>query len=404
MATTSITIGTTEQAEALYAFPNNPDLGWTLCQTIEHWFGQTLVRDGYNPESGTPRITAAADATAGQVALTLSAHDSLSGALEGYAVKLPGFLSAAWDAYANVIPELERDGTWDPRGSGWRFFLPVGLPMLNQRSVQFFHYPPVKMLEAMQDYLDDPVPYRVEELLIQNGVSDRAEARLYEAIIDGAPIAAPDDAGSAPGGDPRWGLIPIQHFTGYQRQMLLTLLRPDAAHPGYTIPIVVYGQHPREIFGIEFLGGSSVEINAPTIVEILAGLKTPVIGAHHPYNFYWSAQVDQNDPDNTSVGDGRMVESHCAKVEGLMRADLISAAWQKEMARDPSQNGTEVMQRVTALWRESSNANTVCAMTPHQATLRYSDPEKTTFGFRVDLAKARAECTAHENQTCSFIL
>src|SRR5205823_1550959 len=107
---------------------------------------------------------------------------------------------------------------WDPQGAGWRFFLPLGMPLLNQRSLQFFHYPPIRLLETMQDYLNDPVPVRWEELLAANGVAAEAERPLYEAVVDATPIAAPDDQGTQtlPDGT-TVHLIPIDYFHEYQK-------------------------------------------------------------------------------------------------------------------------------------------------------------------------------------------
>jgi len=42
-------------------------------------------------------------------------------------------MSNGWDALTNAVPKIKGDGQWDPQGVGWRFFLPLGLPMLNQR-------------------------------------------------------------------------------------------------------------------------------------------------------------------------------------------------------------------------------------------------------------------------------
>ncbi len=402
MTTVQIPLGQTTDVAVLFAYPNNSDLDWTLCQTIEHWFNQTLVRDGYG--SAPSQIFAYAEEFGAQVTLSLRADDTLIRVLQLYATRLGKLLTIAWEAYTTVIPLLKQKGKWDPRHYGWRFFLPLGLPMVNQRSLQFFHYPPIKMLAGknMQDYLNDPVPYRIEELLMQNGISDQQQARQFETIIDGAPIGAPDDAGSAKGGDPTWGYIPIQFFTEYQKQMVINLLNPHPVSAGYTIPIVVYGNHPRKIFSQNFLDNKSLEVNQPTMAEIIPGLRTPIIGANHPYGFYWLAQVDKDQP-GTAVGDGKMVPGHCNQVVELMRKDLITAGWQVEMAKDASQDSDRVLDRVSAYWRNMVSQSTVCAMTQYQATLLYTDKEKLSFTFRVDQIEASELCRSHGNDTCSFV-
>jgi hypothetical protein len=235
---------------------------------------------------------------------------------------------------------------------------------------------------------------------MRNGVANRFEAQRYEAVIDGTPIAAPDKAGQLPG-DPEWGAIPIQHFGEYQRAMFKILLLTDRLDSDYTIPVVVYGKNPRKMFARSFLGEDTMLINDPVIAEIVAGKRTPVIGAHHPYNFYWTSQVGEH--GSGSVGDGRMESSQCGPAQDLMRSDLISAAWLVSMSSDPSQDGAAVMQRATEFWDDPANAKVLCAMTHSEATLKYTDPQvKTLFGFAVDLPTAIAACGAHGNDTCSF--
>ena len=58
--------------------------------------------------------------------------------------------------------------------------------------------------------LVDPVPYRWEQLLTFNGVTKKEDLPLYETVIDGAPIAAPDNAGA---------YIPIDAFSDYQEEI-----------------------------------------------------------------------------------------------------------------------------------------------------------------------------------------
>ena len=61
--------------------------------------------------------------------------------------------------------------------------------MLNQRAVLFFHYPPIRLLDTNQDYLDDHVPVRCEELLAANGTSN-SELPLFNTVMDAAPIGS----------------------------------------------------------------------------------------------------------------------------------------------------------------------------------------------------------------------
>ena len=94
-----------------------------------------------------------------------------------------------------------------------RFFLPLGMAMLNQKALLFFHYPPIRLLDTNQDYLNDPVPVRCEELLTANGVA-AADLPLFNTVMDATPIGAEDDQGSktmadrtTPVVDAIWGAI-----------------------------------------------------------------------------------------------------------------------------------------------------------------------------------------------------
>jgi hypothetical protein len=398
-----VMIGTIADATALYAFPNNATLGWTLEQTIEHWFRMTLARDGFGTQISQ---TAIVDTSADTVILRLTCGLGQIEAMEAtaaYAAILPKIYAAGLKAYHNVIPLLKAKGLWDPRNKDWHFFMPMGLPMLLAKSVQFFHYPPQKMLFDMQDYLDDPVPYRVEDLLMANGVSNRSEAQTYECIVDGAPIAAPDDAGSAKGSPSPWGYIPINYFTEYQKDMLLALLHEHPASPGYTVPILVYGTHPNKIFSQQFLAGVDLGINQPTVVEIIPGLKTPVMGSKHPYGFYWTAQVG-SDTSTKTVGDGHMDPQNCGRAVDWMLSDLISTNWLKIMADDPATDGAAALKSVTGFWTDPAQDNLRCALVQSQATLQYTNPEKTQFEYRIKQKIAEAACTSAKNNTCSFVL
>ena len=84
--------------------------------------------------------------------------------------------------------------SWDPQSNGWRFMPPLGLPLLNQRSAQLFHYPSMNLLNPSQDYPNDAVPPGWAELLQANGMQSMDDIVLYERLIDCAPIAAGDDA------------------------------------------------------------------------------------------------------------------------------------------------------------------------------------------------------------------
>lgn len=410
MAPYSIALGGGDRLAQLFSFPNSPGSTETLADTVLHWFGQTLANDGV-PARASVEVSAANDYT-----LMLDGPDALAPAFALYGVRLPKFLENGWDALTTVVPAITKDGKWDPSPDSppppyrpWRFFLPLGMAMLNQRSVQFFHYPPIRLLEQTRNYLDDPVPARCFEMLEANGVAS-SELPLYNAVVDATPIAAADDQGSRtkdalrnPVGDPAWGLMPIQYFGAYQKAQVELLLNPAPGHSGFTVPIVVYGAHPRQIFQKLYNVNLGKSVNGQfvpnaTIAEIVPGQRTPVVSANHPYVFYAQAQ------GFPTVGSGHYFSAAaCQGATAIMRGDLAITRWQKLMADDPSQPPQDVLTACTTYWNDSARAAEVCALARHQASLFYSDPVSLAYEYRISIQQAAAFCGANANNSCAGV-
>jgi len=402
MALFSIPLGTEERLKNLYSYPNTKDSKKSLADTILHWFNQTLARDGLTALGASAAIKTDKD----EYTLELDGPPNLEKDFEEYGKRLPQFLQYGWEALTTVIPKLKEDGRWDPEETGqWRFFLPHGLAMINQRSLQFFHYPPIRLLDTMQDYLDDPVPVRWAELLEANGVQNDQEAWLYETVIDATPIAAPDDQGSkkSPKGDKHWGLIPIQFFPDYQKAMVKLLLNESQTHNGYTTPIVVYGSHPREIFQDLYLGDLKLGINVAGTAEIIPGMKTPVLGVNHPYRFYAQAQIDDSNPDTGYVGSGKIVPKNCEGVVQLMKKDLAAARWQVLMAENPSQDPQTLIQECEKYWEAPERTADVCKLVMHEGSLLYPNLPALDFTYRLSLHDAAGICGLHGNNPCAAL-
>lgn len=382
MALCSINLGSEETLRGVYSWPNIVGSGetladTTLADTILHWFSQTLQRDEVVGLTPSIRIVN------GRYTLDLDGAPDRQLACTLYAARLPVFLAYGLNALENVVPKIVAAGKWNPDptnpGDVWRFFMPLGLPMINQKSLQFFHYPPLRLLDPMRDYLNDPVPVRWEELLRANGVAKGSEA-LYECVMDATPIAAPDDQGSKKSskGDPEWGLIPIQYFGDYQKSQVQLLLNAAPGQCGFTIPVVVYGAHPREVFNIVFKPDTPVGVGVATSAGIHPGKRTAVLGSNHPYMFYAVAQ------GGDSVGSGRIADGVSrVQLTDLMVKDLATARWQVLMAADPSQNPAAVISECTAYWSDPARSVTVQALIEHQGSLYYPDPSALTFTFKV---------------------
>jgi hypothetical protein len=273
----------------------------------------------------------------------------------GYAPDCTAYMRACQDglsallthgaaAFFETIPQLREKGLWDPaphapNATPWRPFLGLGLPLVNQRSVQFFHYPPIRLLEGTQDYLRDPVPTRWEHLLWVNGV-ERADVALYESVMDCVPIAADDDQGSGP-----YAHIPatIPYFSSYQAGRLRSLLVRAPGTPDVTLPVVAYGGKAVPQFNKLFGTTLSVAQSAAVTQNVIPGRRTAVLGTGHPYNFYFQAQQAGYDEEQLYyVGNGRLTprvalagSPEREKVVRIALDDLVAARWQIRMAAQP---------------------------------------------------------------------
>lgn len=391
-----ILLGTEARVTDLYSYKNSPTLDWTLAQTVQHWFGMTLDRDGLTGQGATASVTVGKSG----VVLTLDGPAAIQSQLQVYSQRLPKFLLHGEQALTTVVPELQKAGKWDPSPDKpkpgqppyhpWRFFLPHGMAMLNQKALLFFHYPPIRLLDTNQDYLNDPVPVRCEELLTANGVSAQ-DLPLFNTVLDATPIGAEDDQGSKKGKgiDKKWGVIPIQSFRDYQKAQVKLLLNPAPKHPGFTVPIVVYGAHPLATFNS--LYGLKLKNNQVTVAEIRPGLKTPVMASTHPYVFYGTAQGFD------SIGSGKLVNVKGATAQ--MIRDLVVAGWQKSMAVDPTQDPQKVLAACQAYWKAEAQQETVAGLVQHQGSLKYSDPTTLKFEYLVPLPKSAKPVVASSKAT-----
>ena len=392
MATYSIPLGPAESLVELFSYPNMPGSTEVLPETISHWFNQTIVRDGF----GAKGATASVRVIGGQYTLELDGPAEL----EAYTSRLPQFLEhgrAALEVQKSLVdakpdkpwpkwvkPPLA-DKLWDPQDTGsWRFFLPFGMAMVNQKALNFFHYPPMRLLDAMRDYLDDPVPVRLIELMKANGIETDEEAWLYSTVMDGAPIAAPDDQGTIykPNGDfsNPVHLIPIQHFHDYQRAQVELLLNVSETCEDHTVPMVVYGTPARDTFNELYGGDQELRSGHVMSVEIIDAKQTAVLSSGHPYAFYAQVQAE--------VGSGSILPEKWPTAIKTMAKDLVVVRWQHQMAEDPTQDPDDVLADCQKYWGDKKQRNTVAALALHQGSLLYPDPNSLQFHFALSLKEA----------------
>lgn len=399
----SLDLGPVNLVTELFSYPNDPNSPDTLFQVVEHWIGLSLLRDGMAPAASCSVQLGAM----GEVSLTVQGPSTMQPQIDLFLSRLHQFHAIGYDALNNVVPGLKSAGKWDPCPNPtppvyhpWTFFLPHGMALVNQKAVLFFHYPPIRLLRFNQDYLDDPVPVRCEEMLAANGVTGftigkppTGDIMLYNTVMDATPIGAEDNQGSkvpadpGPAGtpcpasayDPVYGLIPIQSFPAYQRAMTSLLLNDSPTKPGYTTPVIVYGAHPLQEFNTIY--GTSVKNYAPIISNrIVPGKQTPVLASSHPYVFYGKAQGFDH------IGSGIMPSGNVAAATAQMQKDLAVSGWVKAMYDDPAQNPVAAWNNLLTYWQATARQATVMALVNHQGSLFYKDPDTLAFTFKVPLA------------------
>ncbi len=388
MAKCTIELTNEEQLKIVFSYPNTSSNNETLAETIEHWIGQTLNRDGFGKTDF--RITVIK--TDRKYVLTLDGPSEAQCAM--YAERIPALLNIGWKAWQDTVQKhlLRRkiwctDGEvrnlWDPNETGqWRFFLTLGVGLVNHRTLQFFHYPPIRLLDPLRDSMQDPVTLRCKDLLIANGVS-KDETSLYETRINSVPIAAPDDQGTnnSDAQDPTTGgLMPIKYFTKFQQDMTKALIKPHLTTEGFTIPLTAYGRGARDCMAGMTLGATDA-----AVIEILDDLKTPVLGSNHPFNFYYKAQAYNG---QGQVGSGKMLPNQMDTCIKLQIEDLSVVRWQVEMAKDPSQNPWRVIKEAKEYWSSPDQEKMVNALTQRHGSLTYDTPAGLKFWFAMTLEEA----------------
>lgn len=239
----SYTLGSEAEVRALY-----PDASWLpqpyaadypdLAATVAEFTRQSLERDGVADAS--VKVALEGEAGARSVRVRITPADDTS---RRYAEVHPRFLDQAHaqQALKGIAACRDKPGCWDPKpveGEPWAAYLPLGLPMVNQRTVLFLDYPPVPALTG-KDYLDNFTMCRWGRVM---GAAGAQAPTTYETIVDSRPIAA---AGS---GQDAYLPDPLSYFddtTGaagrYITPMLGLLAGGEEARP-----VAVFGSAARK--------------------------------------------------------------------------------------------------------------------------------------------------------------
>jgi hypothetical protein len=291
-------IGNRDILDSLYAYPNNVSgvgyLDMSFEETLSLYIRATLSREGSTSTLVGVNVDAEGNVT---VELDGAEADADAGALTNFIDAGTLALTAGRTAVAN------NQWAWD-----WRLYLPLGLAMRNNYSVELLHFPPDYTIERDQDYLLANTLIRWGDCLVVNG-ADPAESDRYQTTIDIGPIGAPSDAGSEIDDS---GVL--DNFVEYSHRMLSDWTNQK--------PLVVFGGTARNWFNDQFaLGGFYV---GDVAIVSINGATVPSYGANHPSYFYNAIDPDLTDEENYAV------------VFPIMYEDLIAAKWQVDMANNPT--------------------------------------------------------------------
>ncbi len=330
-----IPLGDSATLVDLFSYPNNPDSNYTLAQTIQHYIRLTLIRDG-----STGTVTVAS--SKGQFSATITADGA-----QQYASLIQQFLrngKIAWDTAQAIMAR----GQWH---ASWRSFLPLGLALRQQHSVQLLHFPPTTALLTM-DYLGDATSERWQGLLNVNGVRNDSAA-LYETIVDVVPIAAPDTSGNS---------LPVPPYVPYAQAQLQLLLRGTTPKGAPTRPVVAYGSPARDwvsrVFKQGYLG-----VDSATIVRLYGTdtSATAVLGANHP-SYIWYLK-----------------DTTWSVIQKTMIQDLTAACWQVRMSATPGSDPRGQVGTCARFWNSAAQDTVVCVLIEEQV-------------FALDSTSARKKC------------
>ncbi len=324
-----IDLGQEQELINLYSWPNDPTKQESLSDTIDHYLTQTATRDGILDIS----VSVIKNNDGNYSATLLSNNNDIL----AYANKVPVFLSNGKSAYAGAEAlQKVHPPIWQ---SDWRFFLPLGLAMANQKSVQLLHFPPDYSLPA-QDYLGSKTSERWESLLEVNGVSNN-DITLFESIIDIAPIAAPASDGKQ--------LTQTYSYFSDYAQAQLNLLAVDTDNGGaQPLPLVAYGAPVRDWLKTYFnLDLSVLQVGE---LSLQSGPTLPVLAANHPSYFWYVA------------------DKSCESGWQVMQQDLIAARWQMDMGNNPAQSAQTVLDNAQSYWNSGNQTAQICSLTRQQAS------------------------------------
>lgn len=366
-----------EEIDELYpaiasAAMTDADRRAAVAASVQFYLQSSLSRDqiaycglSVTPDSKASRYTVSFRSLAAAAAQYPTAHPLW---LRNGRLGLQGVRSCQQDA-----------SCWQPTGANlqcaapWQFYLPLGLPMVQQKMLMLLHYPPYVSMQQ-SDYLNNATLDRWQRLLTTVGVAS-ADTALYSTIVDIFPIAAPGSGESGCFST----TSAVNYFSAqgsaYVPGMLGVLVLPATATT--TLPVMVFGGEASGYWRAAYPNAPIGVNQAGSTVLSTGAAQTPYAGANHPI-----AAVYQT----------------CSSSPGIVKMeqqDLSSACFAAQMARKPASAPEDVAQQCNALYLSATPsaevANQVCTM-----AVVDKSPQYTPWS----VAKAQAWCAANGNQAC----
>ncbi|MDL2409179.1 hypothetical protein PY650_26805 [Rhizobium calliandrae] len=347
-AENEIQLGDAQRITDLYSFPNNCSnvcyRSWSLEHTVEHYLNDSLRRDGFSSTTATVSMEN------GSYIAKLTGPEPI-----GFVDRYEAFLGLG-DVALALARGFNSAGKWR---YDWRFLLPLGLPMLNNRSLEVMDFPPLTLVLEKQDYLNSNTTNRWTSLLGENGIP-KSDYELYGAILDVVPVAAPagdgqrlDESGIYNGTFDTYGVPLLNLWTK-------TANAPEAK------PIMALGSPMRSWF--KRLFNVNLGILDVKQIKLPDGRTANIMGTNHPSYFFYAANKFTDGPDKD--------EKNFALGLEVMKQDIVAACWQAEMGKAPASDPMAMKATCTARWAGADKR--LCVLVEMQA-YRKTEDEATQF-------------------------
>ena len=320
MTTFMIRVGTSEEAELLFSYPNDGHEQDSLGDTVRHYMLDSLQREDIGISNVSISVTTA------NVLVNFDHADSVVGDL--VVKRYCDFFALGMKGLA-LSEAFRQTGKWSAK---WKFLLPLGLPLEFGSAVEIMDFPPISLIKK-QDYLNSKTTNRWWELLQLNGVAIPELAR-FSCIVDIVPVAAPANDGKA--------LDTSGIYEGPFDDYSLALLElfSDQSNSTRRRPLMALGSPIRK--WIQRLWNQSFEILDVGMIKLPSGESAPVIASNHPSFFFYASSAYDGQPD----ADAKNLATGLA----VMKQDIVAAAWHADLGSRPESDPAMALIAAKAKW------------------------------------------------------